>query len=102
MRSQKTAQPTFGSTPRTRHAVCPCSVAVQGSGAVVRVALRPDRHLAAAAEYLDHAVRLHVVVADRDPVADRLPDAHVSNRLGRDDEHVSRGEGGLACSPRAP
>jgi hypothetical protein len=37
-------------------------------------------------------VALHVVVADRDVVADHLPDPHLARSLGGDDHDVSRAE----------
>src|SRR6185436_985211 len=55
---------------------------------VVRVALGTDERLAAAPHDRDHPVRLHVLVADRDVVADHLSDADVLDPLGRHHDQV--------------
>src|SRR5512132_1802603 len=56
---------------------------------VVRVSLRADDRVVAAAEDGDHAVGLHVMIADGDVEADHLPHPDVSSGLGRDDDQVA-------------
>jgi len=88
-----TAQPDDQpAKPRHDYPNLPGGGAVQprgpGIARVVCIALRADDGVLAAAKNLDDAVRLDVMVADRDVKADHLADADIPSRLRRHDHHV--------------